>query len=265
MDMLSTARCSACKIEIRDTSLVCHLCGQVFGEPIFSRQEQGVVYLFSRYWHRIDAFRAKRIYEIHTHFPDFYLRDTRSNELEALEFEYCLSKFRDHLDRLEELEEDADDAVKTLYVVYWELDEDPEELRQAIRHNFTGSVELVSLHDYFGPVIRHESDRLRAFWEFTERRLPSSMKCTVSRTYGMTPFDWQVTRSWNFSQNNVEFTGLPASIRIERTPSNAITGGGFTSTRPQVSHGEACLQSFSLNQKDAGVTPVFLRSRLRFE
>jgi hypothetical protein len=39
-------------------------------EPIFSRQEQGVVYLFSRYWTEIEAFKNKRITEIQVRFPD---------------------------------------------------------------------------------------------------------------------------------------------------------------------------------------------------
>jgi hypothetical protein len=39
-------------------------------EPIFSRQEQGVVYLFSRYWREIDGFQNKRITEIQVRFPD---------------------------------------------------------------------------------------------------------------------------------------------------------------------------------------------------
>ena len=59
-------------------------------EPIFSRQEQAVVYMFSRYWDKIDLFKEKKICNIHTHFPDFSLEDNKTGEEEAVEFEYGL-------------------------------------------------------------------------------------------------------------------------------------------------------------------------------
>ncbi len=66
-------------------------------EQLFTRQEQAVVYLFSRYWDRIDGFKNKRICRIHTHFPDFTLADNATDLDEALEFEFGLRDFDSHI------------------------------------------------------------------------------------------------------------------------------------------------------------------------
>ena len=63
-------------------------------EPIFSRQEQRVVYLFSRYWEQIDEFKNKRIYNIHTHFPDFSVEDIGNGAVEAEHTEHIDSIVR---------------------------------------------------------------------------------------------------------------------------------------------------------------------------
>lgn len=137
-------------------------------EPIFTRQEQGVVYLFSRYWDQIDLFKNKRISRIHTHFPDFSLQDVASGAEEACEFEYGLNDFRSHVpDDLRKLQKDG---VKLLYIVYWEEDTDKEELREEVKEHFKGKLVLVCLKDYFSPRITLEPDHLAPSWEFRERK-----------------------------------------------------------------------------------------------
>jgi hypothetical protein len=87
-------------------------------EPIFSRQEQAVVYLFSRYWEEIPEFKNQKIRRIHTHFPDFAIVNADGKE-EAIEFEYGLSAFRSHM-KDKSLRHLHRSGVRLLYVVYWD-------------------------------------------------------------------------------------------------------------------------------------------------
>lgn len=137
-------------------------------EPIFTRQEQGVVYLFSRYWDRIELFNGKRISRIHTHFPDFALEDVASGAEEAVEFEYGLSDFDTHVPG--DLRKLKKEGIERLYIVYWDEDTDKDELRDEVREHFKGELILVCLKDYFSPCVTPENDHLAPSWVFAARR-----------------------------------------------------------------------------------------------
>ncbi len=136
----------------------------MYHEPIFSRQEQGVVYLFSRYWQKIDTFNGKTICRIHTHFPDFCLEDDSSGEVEGLEFEYGLRDFRTHLDG--DLNKLRHERIKSLYIVYWEEDTDKTDMRREIERQFSGKVIFVCLRDYFSAHVEPGTECLRTAWVF---------------------------------------------------------------------------------------------------
>jgi len=105
-------------------------------EPVFSRQEQGVVYLFSRYWQDMPAFTGKRTCNIQMRFPDASIKDITTGADEAIEFEYVLSSFK-HVKRSDWKTLKAYDS---LYIVYWEQDADESGLRRKIREHFAGDV-----------------------------------------------------------------------------------------------------------------------------
>jgi hypothetical protein len=157
-------------------------------EPIFTRQEQGVVYLFSRYWQDMDEFRGKRISRIHTHFPDFYVEDLITGAEEAIEFEYALSDFRSHLGDLRHL---YDHEIRLLYIVYWDRDDNEKELRRSIRgrgrkNDFNGKVKFICLKDYFGAGVEPGPDRLSTSWLFSKKHLP--------KAYSFSSIDEDTTR-----------------------------------------------------------------------
>lgn len=137
-------------------------------EPIFTRQEQGVVYLFSRYWHKIEQFRGKRISRIHTHFPDFSFQDDGAEE--AIEFEYGLGDFYSHIPG--DVRKLKKWKIGRLYVVYWDEDTDKEQLRLEVKERFKGELVLVCLKDYFSPCVTPEKDRLVPTWVFAQCRQP---------------------------------------------------------------------------------------------
>ena len=138
-------------------------------EPIFSRQEQGVVYLFSRYWDQIDRFKGKRIHNIHTHFPDFELENIETGAIEAIEFEYGLKDFASHLND-KHLKKLKKDDIKRLNIIYWDEDADEAKVRQQIERHFAGEVEFVRLSEYFSPCVKPDSDCLRASWTFSLKK-----------------------------------------------------------------------------------------------
>lgn len=141
-------------------------------EPVFSRQEQGVVYLFSRYWQQIPEFRDKRVTTVQVRFPDASMTDTTTGASEAIEFEYNLSKFYKHAPK--DLRKPGDlkrlAGYKALYIVYWDQDTDEKELRRRIRRHFTGKVVFVCVNRYFTPSIKPGPDRLLASWEFSRTK-----------------------------------------------------------------------------------------------
>jgi hypothetical protein len=92
-------------------------------EPVFSRQQQAVVCLFSRHWEKIPLFRNKQPCRIDTHFPDFTMEDQDSGSEEAIEFEYALSDFN----RIRDLRKPKDEGIGVLYIVYWDEDANRDE------------------------------------------------------------------------------------------------------------------------------------------
>jgi len=135
-------------------------------EPVFKGQEMGAVYFFSRYWDRLPEFKNKKLYDIRPQFPDASMVDVSGAKevKEAIEFEYALSSFKHHTDKIhvKRLKKYA-----SLYIVYWEQDTDEKELRNEIREEgFEGKIKFVCLNRYFSPVIEPGLDRLQAFWQF---------------------------------------------------------------------------------------------------
>jgi hypothetical protein len=137
-------------------------------EQIFSRQEQAVVYLFSRYWERIPEFGGKRIRRIHTHFPDFFMTNSAGEE-EAVEFEYALAGFRTHLNT-NDLVTLYNKGVRRLNVVYWEHNDDVDGLRSEIRREARFDVVFVCLKNSFQAGVRsiRGTEGLQTFWKFKE-------------------------------------------------------------------------------------------------
>ncbi len=133
-------------------------------EPVFSRQEQGVVYLFSRYWQRIPAFKDKQIYDIQMRFPDASMEDAKTGAVEAIEFEYALSSFN-HYGRADWKTLAGYDS---LYVVYWEPDIDKKDFCRRIKPHFPGKVECVCLKEYFRPFVKAGPSGLHASWIFRQ-------------------------------------------------------------------------------------------------
>jgi hypothetical protein len=151
-------------------------------EPIFSRQEQAVVYLFSRYWEQIPEFKSKRICRIHTHFPDFSIVNADGKE-ESIEFEYGLSAFRSHLEG-ECLHDLHCEGIRLLYLVYWDENDDKYNLRSQIKKvGFTGKVKFVCLKDYFSAcVIRAEkTEPWQASWTFTKTQTTPRKAYTLEK------------------------------------------------------------------------------------
>jgi hypothetical protein len=141
-------------------------------EPIFSRQEQAVVYLVSRHWDDIPAFAHKQITMIQMRFPDASMvqkdKTAGTGEDEAIEFEYALSSFNHFGSADRRTLKD----YKSLYIVYWEHDANEEKLRERIQNKlrFTGKVEFVCLNDVFGPRVEPGAECLHACWEFPRRK-----------------------------------------------------------------------------------------------
>jgi len=100
-------------------------------EPVFGRQEQAVVYFFSRYWEQIEPFCHGRLSHIQTQFPDASMEYAAAGKWQAIEFEYALSSFDHHRERRSRkiLNEDYD----SLAIVYWEEDTDRDQLGSEIR------------------------------------------------------------------------------------------------------------------------------------
>jgi hypothetical protein len=144
-------------------------------EPIFSRQEQAVVYLFSRYWQRLPEFEGKTITRIHVRFPDFSLVNEDGKE-EAIEFEYALRAFRSHLhgNFLRRWFRNQEGDIRRLYIVYWEENDDKDILRLSIRKQAPLDVQFVCLRNSFEAEVRRIDDKwpLRPFWRFTNGKRP---------------------------------------------------------------------------------------------
>jgi hypothetical protein len=131
-------------------------------EPIFSKQEQAVVYLFSRHWEQLPGFENKRISMIQMRFPDASMVDNATGDDEAIEFEYALSSFNHLKPADRKILKDYD----ALYIVYWEHDADQAELRTRIKKHFGGKVKFVCLNNHFGPCVEAAPECLHACWEF---------------------------------------------------------------------------------------------------
>ncbi len=145
-------------------------------ESIFARQEQAVVYFFSRYWDQMETFRHKRLVDMQTRFPDACMEDTETGNLEAIEFEYALRSFYGHLYPSKKavatrrtLKDNGNDSLD---IVYWEEDTDKGELRRDIKKKCPNlkKIEFVDLSKYFSPCVEPGFDRLRASWEFRQEK-----------------------------------------------------------------------------------------------
>ena len=145
-------------------------------EPIFARQEQAVVYFFSRYWQEIEPFCHKRLDDIQTRFPDASMEDPRTGDWEAIEFEYALGNVCTHFRPGKNFKATTntlrDEEYNSLYIVYWEEDTDTKEVRKHIKLRCKKrcpklkKVEFLDISKYFSPRIQPESDCLGTYWEF---------------------------------------------------------------------------------------------------
>jgi len=125
--------------------------------------EQGVVYLFSKYWEQIPRFTKiiNRITCAHTHYPDFRFIG-RDNNNWGLEFEYKLSGFSEHLsDRcFGKLKEEE---IKKMLIVYWIEDSSTETIKKRLsKHKIRG--EFICLKDEFNPILVKSDKSLLGFW-----------------------------------------------------------------------------------------------------
>lgn len=146
-------------------------------EPLV-HEEQGVVYLFSRYWERIkkegknkkkfatiDAIRS-----VNVQFPDcsYYHR----GKLGGIEFKYAKSKFfKDYrsgkgYDKIEDFCENSYyDADLPLFIIYWVDDKQkPNAKEQGIIDKYY--VNFINLSKEFEPVVIEEENRLYARLKF---------------------------------------------------------------------------------------------------
>ncbi len=114
-------------------------------EPLVTG-EQGVVYLFSRYWKQIPIFQKNifSIEKIQTRFPDALYYDKNEN-LGGIEFEHDLSKFLEHLSKKIKYPDfkkkvipvngfyDIFKPKATLFVVYWNEDKTEKEIENEFK------------------------------------------------------------------------------------------------------------------------------------
>ena len=149
-------------------------------EPVFSMQEQAVVYLFSRYWEREvfgNSFKGKKVTRIHTHFPDFSIENAQG-KAEGIEFEYGLKAFHSHLNKgLTKLTSECrrklkDEGIRVLYIIYWDHNEDIATIKKAVRQS--GIVpRFICFKEYFEAGVARglKGDPLRTFWRYSEEPL----------------------------------------------------------------------------------------------
>lgn len=135
-------------------------------EPLI-HTEQGVVYLFSKYWELIPPFKEiiKSIVDTHTLFPDFEYMD-HSDVLCGLEFEYRLSGFKSHLKSISKIM--REEEIKNILVVYWEEDMNTELIKNIVKKKGI-NIHFIQLKDFFSPTTIKSDDGLNAFWALTKK------------------------------------------------------------------------------------------------
>ena len=151
-------------------------------EPVFSMQEQAVVYLFSRYWEAeaFSEFKWHKVTRIHTHFPDFSIENAKG-EAEGIEFEYGLKAFRSHLNQGRTKlatccrEKLKDEDIRVLYIIYWDQNDDKAAIAKAVRQSGI-EPKFICLKDYFRAIVSRASKDvpLRTFWRFSKQRLEAA-------------------------------------------------------------------------------------------
>ena len=113
-------------------------------EPVIYN-EQGVVYLFSKYQKEVPQLEKIRIIDTHTYFPDFiFIVDDKGKHF-GLEFEYHLSKFKTHYTQLKNLK---DEKIKNVLIIYWIKDYEEKQIKKELKDK--GYItECICLKDYF--------------------------------------------------------------------------------------------------------------------
>lgn len=146
-------------------------------EPLVS-EEQGVVYLFARYWDKIVHIKKmiKEIKIIRVHFPDgLYINN--EGFLGGIEFEHKLSGFWGHIDddkkKIQDIQRfyidnKEDFPVKSPFlVIYWNKDDDEADIRTKCKKLVKGiNVEFVNLSENFYPFIEKDKEMLIPYWSF---------------------------------------------------------------------------------------------------
>lgn len=153
-------------------------------------EEQGVVYLFSKYWKRINSkekLNIKEITKVGSRFPDIEYYDNKYR-LGGIELENDLSGFRSHMEKkkkgkkidLKQFYEDSDVKVKAQFIViYWNEDDDPQEIKKQFEekvNNKSTIIKLVNLKEYFLPIVTKSivTKPFRAYWQFCPNKKTSN-------------------------------------------------------------------------------------------
>lgn len=180
-------------------------------EPVVS-EEQGVVYLFCKYWKKINSIKKLGIgslQRIGTRFPDITYYDV-SGSFGGIEIEDNLSKFLSHLKGkgMKYLKKfynyentsflDWPDAP--LIVVYWKEDTSIKELKIKFNRIINGKdINFVNLQEFFTPIITKNNETLLAGYIFNNNK----NKSQKNRIYSLSDIkdDFNKLRSDNTVQD----------------------------------------------------------------
>lgn len=157
-------------------------------EPLVN-QEQGVVYLFARYWENIPKLNKliNKIDTVGVQFPDSFYYDHK-DRLGGIEFENRLSGFRKHLIKKSRKikgkwvkvtdvkwfykEDDDFEPINARFlIVYWSRDDNELEIKKEFKKQVRrAEIEVINLSDKFFPFIEKDMDKLSAYWKFKKEQ-----------------------------------------------------------------------------------------------
>lgn len=133
--------------------------------------EQGVVYLFTRYWKKIPELKnqIKEIYKMQTRFPDCLFINNNGN-LNGIEFEFNLSGFKAHIEKrykfgtnkkITGLKNFINKVRPKGYflIIYWNEDIDINIIKNKLKkYNRDLRFKFVNLSKFFIPIIKRKDD-----------------------------------------------------------------------------------------------------------
>jgi hypothetical protein len=114
----------------------------------------------------MSEFQGKEITDIHTHFPDWKIREKGKKDEEAIEFEFSLSKVKNHIYK-KEIRRIEDSKV--FHIIYWEENDEKGDIERTIKKlGYPGKVNFICLKDYFNAEVRKNKGEIRCYWTFLE-------------------------------------------------------------------------------------------------